>query len=219
MSRRALWAVGLLLWGLGVGVGLTRLWSYENEPAAPATIAQHWPDETAVRQRPGRPTLLVMLHPQCSCSRATVAELARLMARNDGRLDAYVLVLAPASEPDAWIKSDLWRAAAAIPGVRVIADADGADARRFGAVASGQTMLYGGDGRLEFSGGITASRGHEGDNAGVDAIDATLQGGHAPHPTSTFVFGCLLFNADGGPGLADFPADENTHGDAHGASH
>jgi hypothetical protein len=91
--------------------------------------------------------------------------------------------------------------------VRVVADTDGADARRFGAIASGQTMLYGSDGRLQFTGGITGSRGHEGDNAGVDAIEAALQGdrsgldGDRTARTSTFVFGCLLFNAEGRPGI------------------
>jgi hypothetical protein len=187
---------------VAVGYGLAMLWSFENAPAARAEIAAAWPPEALLHQRPGRPALVVVLHPQCSCSLATVAELARLMARAGGAVDAYALVLAPRSEPDAWVHSGLWRAAADIPGVRVIADRDGHDARRFGAIASGQTMLYGGDGRLAFSGGITASRGHEGDNAGVDAIQAVLRGTPAPRRASTFVFGCLLFNADGGAGLA-----------------
>ena len=198
-----LWAIVLVGWVAGVGFGLATLWSYENAPAPRAEIASAWPATAAVRQRQGRATLVVMLHPQCSCSRATVAELARLMARNAGHLEAYALVLAPRSESEAWVRSDLWHAADAIPGVRVVADRDGEDARRFGAVASGQTILYGGDGRLQFSGGITASRGHEGDNAGMDAIEAALQGKTAPRRESTFVFGCLLFNADGGPGVAD----------------
>ncbi len=201
-SGRLIRAAAVLVWAAGVVFGLSVLWSYENTPATAAGIAQAWPEGATLRQRPHRRTLVLALHPQCACSHATVAELARLIARNEGTLDAQVLVLAPRSEPEAWVKSTLWRAAAAIQGVRVAADADGADTRRFGAVASGQAMLYGEDGRLEFSGGITGSRGHEGGNAGVDAIEALLRGERQPARRSTFVFGCLLFDDTGRPGLA-----------------
>ena len=46
----------------------------------------------------------------------------------------------------------------------------GAEANLFGAATSGQTMVYDPGGRLRFSGGITAARGHYGDNVGVSAI-------------------------------------------------
>jgi hypothetical protein len=88
----------------------------------------------------------------------------------------------------------LWETAAAVPGVRVVRD-DGAEAWRFGARVSGQVMVYDHAGRLQFSGGITGARGHEGDNAGRDAIEALLAG--RPHAASAFVFGCLLFDGDG----------------------
>ena len=48
----------------------------------------------------------------------------------------------------------------------MLRDDDGAEARRFGAETSGQTLLYDARGALAFSGGITGARGHAGDNAG-----------------------------------------------------
>jgi hypothetical protein len=78
-----------------------------------------------------------------------------------------------------WAKTSLWRSAAAIPGVSETVD-DGREARLFGAATSGQTMVYDRNGRLLFSGGITAARGHLGDNPGASAITALLEG-PVPH--------------------------------------
>ena len=89
----------------------------------------------------------------------------------------------------------IWHSAAAIPNVTVVRDDDGLEARRFGAATSGQSLLYDVNGRLLFSGGITGSRGHSGDNAGRTAMLALLQ--HAPPGRdSAFVFGCSLFASD-----------------------
>jgi len=66
------------------------------------------------------------------------------------------------------------------------------EARRFGVETSGQTLLYDAGGRLIFSGGITGSRGHAGDNAGEAALVALLTSGQADR-RATSVFGCPLF--------------------------
>ena len=188
---RALYAGGLLLWTIGVGVGLTQLWAYENGPGIAAVAPDGWPAASRLPRPEGRAALVVLLHPQCSCSQATIAELARLHARVGTALDTYVLVFSPASADAGWVQSSLWKKAAAIDGVLVIADPDGAEARRFGSVTSGQTLLYDRGGRLRFSGGITGSRGHEGDNAGRSAIERLVTDERAEH-ASTFVFGCSL---------------------------
>jgi hypothetical protein len=54
-------------------------------------------------------------------------------------------------------------------------------------------MLYGIDGRLLFAGGITSSRGHQGDNAGLDRVLSLVRGGKAERSESS-VFGCGLFD-------------------------
>jgi len=103
----------------------------------------------------------------------------------------------PAGLPEDWEQTDLWRRAAVIPGVDLTRDDDGAEARRFGAATSGQTVVYDGDGHLLFSGGITAARGHEGDNAGRSAI-VSLLASRGAEPTSTPVFGCSLLGTQEG---------------------
>lgn len=115
------------------------------------------------------------------------------MTHAQGRLTAYVLFLKPAGFSDDWERTDLWQSAASIPGVKVLIDEDGAEARLFNSSTSGQTILYDSAGRLLFSGGITGSRGHSGDNAGRSAITSLLNAGAATR-TETFVFGCPLFD-------------------------
>ncbi len=75
--------------------------------------------------------------------------------------------------------------------MRVIRDDGALMAAAFGAETSGQVFLYDAQGSLRFSGGITESRGHVGDNAGRAAVEQLLQG-KAPVKTRTPVFGCSL---------------------------
>jgi hypothetical protein len=116
-----------------------------------------------------------------------------MMARMQGKVDAYVLFLKPGQSGIEWEDTDLRRSAAAIPSVRVLWDVDGVEARGFGAETSGHTLLFDRDGRLLFSGGITEFRGHAGDNTGERSIES-LVNGQAPARTATSVFGCALAN-------------------------
>jgi hypothetical protein len=195
---RALYIAACLLWAAGVGFGLVRLWDYENGPGVAASAPERWPADATIPAPSHRPTLVVLIHPQCSCSRATIAELERLQARVANAIDTYVLMLSPSGARRDWVESPLWTKAAAIPGITVVQDRDGRQAAHFGGFTSGQALLYDASGRLAFRGGITASRGHEGDNAGRAAIERLARSEPADR-SSTFVFGCALFAADASP--------------------
>jgi hypothetical protein len=132
--------------------------------------------------------LVVLAHPQCPCTRATLGELEIIAARTQGLLDLHVVFLkSPAFDH----RSDLWRTASALPGANVAADPGGDEIRRFGALASGHVLLYDAEGRLAFSGGITSSRGHAGANTGRDAVIDLARRGSA-EVFHTPVFGCAL---------------------------
>jgi hypothetical protein len=118
-------------------------------------------------------------------------ELAQIMARVQGKVRAYVLFLKPEGSGANWDDTDLRRSAGQIPGVTVLSDVDGTEARRFGVETSGHTLLFDSAGRLLFSGGITQSRGHAGGNAGESAI-VSLVNNHTADRAKTFVFGCSL---------------------------
>ena len=137
----------------------------------------------------------MLAHPRCPCTRASVAELSVLMTRAEGRVDAHVLFVEPRGTQAGFARSALWDAAAAIPGVEVHLDPGGRTADLFGARTLGQVVLYAPDGHLLFAGGITSSRGHQGDNAGLDRVLSLLRGGNAERAESS-VFGCGLFDKE-----------------------
>ena len=195
LGRRSVLVFAILLWSGGVGVGLWGLWTYAATAGTPAAAPQRWPADSTIARSPGQPALVVFAHPQCPCSRATIGELARLMTHAQGGVTASVLFLKPPGVDDAWVKSDLWRSAAVIPGVEVREDQGGLEAWRFGAATSGQTLLYDERGRLVFHGGITAGRGHFGDNAGRIGLVRYLTEDVAPSG-KTPVFGCALHDPE-----------------------
>ena len=174
-------------------VGLGLLWAYENRPGPTTAPPTQWPSDSRIPLATDRATLVIMTHPHCPCTRASIGELARLMAQTQDRVTAYALYLKPEGSSDDWEKTDLWQSAASIPGVNVVVDDGGAEAMRFHAMTSGQTLLYDAEGRLLFGGGITGSRGHSGDNAGLSAVVSLLNTGDAER-TETFAFGCPLFD-------------------------
>jgi hypothetical protein len=118
------------------------------------------------------------------------------MAHAQGRLSAHLLIWTPAERSPAWAHTDLWRAAEGIPGAQPVADPGGAEAKRFHLRTSGHVLVYDAAGRLRFSGGITPARGHEGDNVGLAAIAAILEGA-ADAPRRHAVFGCALWGHPG----------------------
>jgi hypothetical protein len=180
-------------WAGTAVLGGRALLKYENSPGKVGQVASAWPSDSSVLLANDRPTLVMAVHPLCPCTRASVAELAELMAHVQGKMRAYVLVYTPRESGSDWQNSDLRRAAADIPGVTVLSDIDGQEAERLGAETSGHAFLFDPTGRLLFNGGITASRGHAGDNAGESAI-VSLINDHASKRSQTFVFGCSLKN-------------------------
>jgi hypothetical protein len=182
------------VWLVAAAAGLAVLWNYDNAPGDAASAPRAWPAGSTLVRSTGKPTLILLAHPQCSCTRASLAELAEALARATDRPKTYVLFLKPDGFSDEWAVSELWRTAAALPDVTVIRDDGGAEAHRFGVSTSGQTLLYDSAGALLFSGGITGARAHQGDNDGRRSIVALLNR-QGPARTETNVFGCSLFSA------------------------
>jgi len=191
-SRKIL-LTGAVGWLILVAVGLWVLSGYENTPGIAAAPPVQWPVDSQIQRAPNQDTLVVLAHPHCPCTRASIGELASIMAHSQGRLAAYVLFIKPDGVADGWETTDLWQSASRIPGVQVIQDSDGREARRFHAATSGQAILYDSEGRLLFTGGITASRGHSGDNEGRSAI-VSLVNAKVTDRRETHVFGCPLFD-------------------------
>ena len=113
------------------------------------------------------------------------------MARAGSLVTAHVLFVKPTGVTLDWEKTELWRSAAAISGVTVTTDDGGREAALFHAATSGQVVLFDAAGHEIFAGGITESRGHEGDNPGLARILSLLLHGSAELARAP-VFGCAL---------------------------
>jgi hypothetical protein len=175
----------------GIVFGLGLLTRYDTTEGLAGPNPEHWPASSGVEHSKDKPTLVMFAHPRCPCTRSSLKELAKILTRCPGAVSPCVVFFKPLSADASWARTDQWRAAAEMPGVRVMTDIDGMEARHFQAFTSGHTLLYSAEGELLFSGGITIARGHEGDNAGRLAIESWLTNSIA-EVRETPVFGCPI---------------------------
>jgi hypothetical protein len=173
-------------------LGARRLLAFEMVPGPTVATAECLPPGLETGLSRSLPTLVMFAHPQCPCTAASLRELALLLARTEQSIEAHVVFLTPESATADWHSAPLWKQAAFIPGVVVHEDCGGQIAARFGVSTSGHVLLYDRHGIRVFSGGITAARGHDGDNTGYDALSSLLRG-DAPRVAQTPVYGCSLF--------------------------
>lgn len=182
-------------WLVAVASGFVWLSAYQAAAGRPAPAPADWPVGSAVRPENGRFTLILFAHPRCSCTRASLDGLSWVLARSQGKANAYVVFVLPDGAPDGWERTPLRDEAAAVPGVHILFDAHGSEAGLFGAATSGETVLYDPSGRLVFRGGLTVGRGHAGDSPGRRALLACIVGA-TPERRDFPVYGCPLFDSD-----------------------
>ena len=107
-----------------------------------------------------------------------------------------IVFVTPPGRDDSWTKGGRnWREAQNIPDAEIVVDHGGIEAHRYGAHTSGQAYLFSSEEQLVFQGGITASRGHQGDSEGRSAILRFVQDG-LNRNVKTRVFGCALLRAE-----------------------
>ncbi|HEY1110288.1 MAG TPA: hypothetical protein VGE76_16675 [Opitutaceae bacterium] len=199
LSRPLHLAAGFAVWLAALAVSSAALHYYSSvEGGAVAPQAEAIAFLNRYRQ-PDRALVAMALHPNCSCSAASLAELGDLLARSRGACDALLLEFQPAKDSRDWPLAKT-RELGGVQ-VRAIADPDGKFARQLGALTSGHVVFVDPQGAIRFRGGITVSRGHRGRAPGQDAILATL-GGQPAALASTPVYGCALLpecGADAAP--------------------
>ena len=196
LARRIVVAAVLVFSAFSTLVGMAALIKFD-QTAGPAQAAPpKWPSQTAITRSKGRSEIVVFAHPFCSCTDATIAELEQLpMRRKPDTIAPQVTVLFFRPRNSGWAPNGLWKKAQSLQDAHVLWDDDGLEAKRFGARISGYALLYSAEGNLLFRGGVTGSRGHRGDNYGLDELVASLDSNRPSHASSQ-VFGCALGNLD-----------------------
>jgi len=180
------------IWASLVVIGQGWLLEKSNE-GSPARAEVSWPQDSGLQLAADKFTLLFFAHPKCACTQASLYELDRLMTRHVNKLTGYIaFASAREFEPEfSKGKNALWNQATRIDSLTTFCDRDNEESRRFRANVSGTVVVFSPDKQLCFAGGLTASKGHCGISAGIQAIDLILS-----QPTTdvirTPVYGCGL---------------------------
>ena len=186
---RAIATILCVVWVSAIAAGMAWMVRFESSPGAPALAPASWPAQAGVTRGNGY-TLVMSAHPRCPCTRASLDELAIVMAASGNKMTARVLFFVPEDAAPEWWETDNWRTAAAIPAVTPVLDRGGTLQRVFGAETSGSVAVYDAAGRLQFNGGLTAARGQRGENPGRVSLISLIESGEAARMTP--VFGCPL---------------------------
>lgn len=194
-----------VLWILALVPGVRYLLKFENTAGKQGLAASDWSSAALRSGDPHLPTLLVALHPKCSCSDATLSELEDAAQTFHGPYNAILLIDPPQGTTFDWQKINSYREAQKALRAAVVLDPGGKLAAGFGAFTSGDVLLYSAEDThsrrsLLFAGGVTAARGMVGSNRGVEALEAAFHHpGNNLHATAP-VFGCGLGNAPAAEG-------------------
>lgn len=180
------------VWFTLVVAGFLALMREAYTPVRTEELAFTFPASAGFALDPARPTLLIFAHPQCPCTKASFRELDELRAQANDRLAVKIIFTVPPSEPIEWVKGDLYTAATRMKDIQILLDRGGILARSFHIVGSGHVLVYTPNGRLHFSGGITPSRGHDGDTPGGAAIVRMARGQFGSTIIQQPVYGCTL---------------------------
>lgn len=228
-SDRLSWplAAALIVW-IAIAVagwyGISA-YGFSGDPQATTDIVSQWPAESTIARMTGRPTLVLFLHPKCPCSRATVAELERLPVLVPGEAlpDVCVVAAAPRSIGDLWWATPFLERAARLPNAHLVRDSGGVETALFGARISGTVLLFDSAGNRLYVGGVTMSRGHAGDNVGLQAVTDLLVD-HDANVSSIPPLGCAMvreerqptdatpvFNQDDRNSQDEQPASDDSH--------
>src|SRR5437868_14665541 len=98
----------LFTWGLLVISGFIALLKYGNTAGGRGQTPSQWPPDTRLSQSNDKPTLLVFIHPQCSCSSATIGELERIMTDIAGKARVQAVFYRPKDKGKDWLESVTW---------------------------------------------------------------------------------------------------------------
>lgn len=187
------WSFVILCWLAFSLFGLARLADYSARPNDIQPPPERWPRDSKIPLSADACELVMFVHPKCPCTRASLAELARLIPRLSRPVNITVAFVVPEGLSAEFAHGTLWNWTEEIPVARRFVDKNGMEARRFNATISGHVVLYGISGELRFYGGITSGRGHEGGNVGVETLLRRIESVEDHHRRCE-VYGCPLLD-------------------------
>src|SRR5437764_1303219 len=90
------------LWLLTIGAGGLATYRYQATPGRIGRACARWPADAFIPLDPKKMTLIMFAHPKCPCTRASVEELNRILARTEGTVVAHVVFMKPEEVAADW---------------------------------------------------------------------------------------------------------------------
>ncbi len=184
--------LGVSVWCCAIAFGFGLLLHYKGQAGDRGTPPGSWPSGHSLTRSLHRQTLLVFSHPHCPCTRATFRELDRAVSQGVERADVHIIFIGINGLAGSAANTRLATAASQLGFAKIHYD-NGELGKLFHVYTSGHVLLYDMEGDLQFSGGITASRGHEGASLGGGAVTSLLLGIQSKTTTAP-AYGCPLFS-------------------------
>ena len=191
------WRLSIIVavWGVAVSGGFSALLVYSHTPGENGEAPGEWPAGTQIPRTEGSLELLMFVHPRCVCTEASLDELTEVVQRASRDVHTTVVLVNLEPVDQEWVDGSIREKLADRSTMVEFIDAGGEEMQRFGIATSGHVLLYDADGRQLYSGGVTGSRGHVGDNAGHDRLSQLLDASQPlERALSTPVFGCSFFH-------------------------
>ncbi len=178
-------------WLAALSGGFLCLVNYSTKPAKNIDQLDCWPETTALAFGQGEYTLVMFVHPRCPCTKASLNQLERVIDRvGKDRVDLKIVVFRPAGKTADWSDTHLRKKAEQLT-ANVFDDLDAQEAKKFEVNTSGYLLCFNKEKQRIFGGGITGSRGHEGENRGADSIVCIMN--RKPAEQRFPVFGCQIW--------------------------
>ena len=183
-----------IAWITLTGIGAFALLRHEFDGVSVVDAPAQWPEALGAFNPSGRDLTVVMaIHPDCPCTRASIEQLDRLLTRYPDAVQAIGLISDRVDgEAETLRQTDYWRRLDRMAGARPVRDVAGHWAKLLGAPVSGTVAVYDAGGALRFQGGLTASRGHDGPSRALSMLSAWAEGASFPESVSLPAFGCAL---------------------------
>ena len=197
LRRNAALAAAIGAWLIVILAGFAFAERYAHTAGTGSSVT-HWPDQTSLVY-PDTTTLVMFVEAGCPCSEASLSELNLLLQDRRNHLHAHIVVEPIPGDVTAAESQSLVQHAQRIAPASLHFDTDGRERRQFDAHTSGETQVFAPTGALLFRGGITAARGHEGDNVGYQMIASLTQGVASARGglLTTPVYGCHFDDSEG----------------------
>lgn len=197
--------VFVAVWALLAIGGYVAMLAYATTPSdRPALAARPLPSPR-LSGSVVSPALHIFFHPKCPCSMASVAAIESIIARCPDRdlvIEAHLMV--PDGEGESFAGGEIATALHDLQAqvknnregrvrleIMVQRERDCEMALANHVNVSGHTVLVLPDGKVGFSGGLTAERGCRGDSEGVESIVALLHDRSVGNRTAP-IFGCAI---------------------------